>query len=63
MSYSGNVFLAGPPVLDSFAEELARRRPEATLVPPEADALAGAALLAELGPALMQDPEMLWSGA
>jgi N-acetylglucosamine kinase-like BadF-type ATPase len=62
VSYSGNVFLAGPPLLDSFAEELARRRPEATLVPPEADALAGAALLAELGPALMQDPEMLWSG-
>jgi len=63
VSYSGNVFLAGPPLLDSFAEELARRRPEATLVPPESDALAGAALLAELGPALMQDPELLWSGA
>jgi N-acetylglucosamine kinase-like BadF-type ATPase len=63
VSYSGSVFAAGPPLVDAFAEELARRRPDAKLVPPEADALAGAALLAELGPALMQDRDMLWSAS
>jgi hypothetical protein len=30
-------------------------------MPPLGDGLAGAALLAERGPELMQDPEMLWS--
>jgi N-acetylmuramic acid 6-phosphate etherase len=61
VSYSGSVFAAGTPLLDAFAHELARRRPEAELLPPEGDALAGAALLAERGQALMQDRDMLWS--
>lgn len=62
VSYSGSVFAAGL-LLDEFARELASRRPDAQLLPPEADALAGAALLAERGQALMQDREMLWSAA
>lgn len=61
VSYSGSVFDAGSPLLDAFAHELAQRRPDANLLPPQGDALAGAALLAERGPALMQDREMLWS--
>jgi N-acetylglucosamine kinase-like BadF-type ATPase len=63
VSYSGNVFAAGSPLLDAFADELARIRPDAKLVPPAGDALAGAALLAEHGPELMQDRDMLWSSA
>jgi N-acetylglucosamine kinase-like BadF-type ATPase len=63
VSYSGNVFAAGAPLLDAFAHELARRLPGVTLLPPQGDALAGAALLAERGPALMQDRDMLWSTA
>ena len=49
VSYSGSVFSAGPPLLDSFTEELRRRRPDADLVAPQGDSLAGAALLAERG--------------
>jgi N-acetylglucosamine kinase-like BadF-type ATPase len=63
VSYSGSVFAAGSPLLEAFAEELARMRPDARLLPPEGDALAGAALLAEHGAELMQDREMLWSSA
>jgi N-acetylglucosamine kinase-like BadF-type ATPase len=61
VSYSGNVFEAGPPLVDSFAGELARRHPEAELVPPGGDALAGAALLAERGLELAPDRDLLWS--
>jgi glucosamine kinase len=61
VSHSGSVFEAGPPLVDSFTRELARRRPDAQLLPPEGDALAGAALLAERGPALIRDRELLWS--
>jgi glucosamine kinase len=63
VSYSGNVFAADGPLLHAFADELARMRPDAELLPPDADALAGAALLAERGQALMQDRDMLWSAA
>ena len=63
VSYSGSVFGAGPPLLEAFEEELARLRPDAQLLPPAGDSLAGAALLAERGGELMQDPEMLWSSA
>jgi glucosamine kinase len=63
VSYSGSVFATGSPLIDAFSEELARLRPDAKLVPPAGDALAGAALLAERGPELMRDPEMLWSSA
>jgi N-acetylglucosamine kinase-like BadF-type ATPase len=61
VSYSGSVFDAGPPLVDAFAAELAGRRPDAQLLPPGGDALAGAAVLAERGPALIQDRELLWS--
>jgi glucosamine kinase len=61
VSHSGSVFAAGPALVDGFAQELARRRPDAKLVPPGGDALAGAALLAEWGPALVPDRDLLWS--
>ncbi len=57
------MFTTGSPLIDAFSDELARLRPDARLVPPTGDALAGAALLAERGPELMQDPEMLWNSA
>ena len=63
VSYSGSVFAVGSPLIEAFSHELERLRPDATLVPPAGDALAGAALLAELGPQLMQDRDMLWSTA
>ena len=61
VSYAGNVFEAGPPLLDAFTREVARRRPDVALVPPEGDALAGAALLAKLGAHLAPDRSLLWS--
>ena len=63
MSYSGSVFATGSPLIDAFSDELARiaSRRQAHAAP--GDALAGAALLAEHGPELMQDREMLWSSA
>lgn len=62
VSYSGSVFEAGPPLVDAFAAELAHTRPEAELVPPGGDALAGAALLAERGVELAPERGLLWSG-
>ncbi len=61
VSYAGSVFDAGPPLMDAFAREMARRRPDAELVPPQGDALAGAALLADRGADLAPDPSLLWS--
>jgi glucosamine kinase len=61
VSYAGSVFDAGSPLMDAFARELARRRPDAELVPPEADALAGAGLLAERGADFAPDRSLLWS--
>ena len=63
VSYSGSVFAADSPLVEAFSHELARLRPDAKLVPPAGDALAGAGLLAERGPELMQDRELLWSSA
>jgi N-acetylglucosamine kinase-like BadF-type ATPase len=63
VSHSGSVFEAGPPLVDAFTDELARRLPAAELVAPQGDALAGAALLAEQGPSLMRDRGLLWSAA
>jgi N-acetylglucosamine kinase-like BadF-type ATPase len=63
VSYAGSVFEAGPPLTDAFAREVARRRPDAELVPPEGDALAGAALLAKRGVDLAPDRNLLWSSA
>jgi glucosamine kinase len=61
VSYAGSVFEAGPALVEAFARELAHRRPDARLLPPGGDALAGAALLAERGPALIEDRDLLWS--
>jgi glucosamine kinase len=61
VSYAGSVFDAGPPLMDAFVHELARRRPDAELVPPEGDALAGAGVLAERGADFAPDRTMLWS--
>ena len=63
VSYSGSVFATGSPLVDAFTRELARMRPDATLLAPTGDALAGAALLAERGPELPKDRDMLWSSA
>jgi N-acetylglucosamine kinase-like BadF-type ATPase len=63
VSYTGNVFLAGAPVIEPFARAVAARRPTARVVPPGGDSLAGAALLAELGPTLPSEPGILWSEA
>jgi N-acetylglucosamine kinase-like BadF-type ATPase len=63
VSYAGSVFDAGPPLMDAFAGELARRRPDAELIAPQGDALAGAAVLAERGPDLTPDRSLLWSSA
>jgi N-acetylglucosamine kinase-like BadF-type ATPase len=61
VSYAGSVFDAGPPLMDAFAREMARRRPDAELVQPQGDALAGAALLAQRGADLAPDRSLLWS--
>jgi N-acetylglucosamine kinase-like BadF-type ATPase len=61
VSYAGSIFEAGPPLMDSFAREMARMRPDAQLVPPEGDALAGAAFLAAWGADLAPDRTLLWS--
>ena len=63
VSYAGNVFLAGDVLLEPFARELAARRPGTELVPPAGDPLAGAGLLAELGPSLHPEPGILWREA
>jgi N-acetylglucosamine kinase-like BadF-type ATPase len=63
VSYAGNVFQAGPPLLEPFAREVRRRRPATELVAPAGDALAGAALLAELDDGLRPEPGLLWRAA
>jgi N-acetylglucosamine kinase-like BadF-type ATPase len=63
VSYTGNVFLAGEPLLGPFRDEVAARWPGAEVVEPAGDALAGAALLAELGPRLPAEPGILWREA
>ena len=61
VSYAGSIFEAGPPLMDAFAREMVRMRPDAQLVPPEGDALAGAIFLAEWGADLAPDRTLLWS--
>jgi N-acetylglucosamine kinase-like BadF-type ATPase len=63
VSYAGNVFQAGPPLLEPFTREVLRRRPAAEVVAPVADALAGAALLAGLYDELRPQPGLLWRAA
>jgi N-acetylglucosamine kinase-like BadF-type ATPase len=63
VSYAGKVFLAGPALLDPFAEEVAARRPGTEVVAPAGDSLAGAALLAERAETLRPEPGILWRAA
>jgi N-acetylglucosamine kinase-like BadF-type ATPase len=62
VSYAGNVFLAGTVLLEPFRRAVAEVRPGTEVRPPEADGLAGAAVLAaedELRP----EPGLLWRSA
>jgi N-acetylglucosamine kinase-like BadF-type ATPase len=59
VSYLGNVFKAGPLLLDAFVAELELRRPGTELVEPAGDSLAGAALL----PGTPAEPGLVWSAA
>ncbi len=60
VSYAGNVFRAGRPLLEPFTAEVPARRPGTEVVPPEGDGLAGAALLAALDDGLRPEPGLLW---
>jgi N-acetylglucosamine kinase-like BadF-type ATPase len=62
VSYAGNVFRAGEAVLDPFTHEVLSRRPGTDVLPPDGDALAGAALLAALED-LRPQPGLLWREA
>jgi N-acetylglucosamine kinase-like BadF-type ATPase len=59
VSYAGNVFKAGAPLLEPFRQEVLSRRPGTHVLPPDGDALAGAALLAALED-LRPQPGLLW---
>ncbi len=59
VSYTGNVFRAGEPVMEPFTRTLASLRPGTTLVPPSGDPLAGAGVLAELSARLRPEPGLL----
>lgn len=60
VSYAGNAFRAGAPLLRSFERELAERCPHAALVAPRGDSLAGAALLARRADQLDPEPGLVW---
>jgi N-acetylglucosamine kinase-like BadF-type ATPase len=60
LSYAGNVFLAGTPLMVPFRQEVTARRSATEVVPPEGDGLAGAALLAGLDDGLRPEPGLLW---
>jgi N-acetylglucosamine kinase-like BadF-type ATPase len=62
VSYAGNVFKAGPPLLEPFEREVQSRRPGTEVLAPDGDALAGAALLAGLEE-LRPQPGLLWREA
>ena len=59
VSYAGNVFKAGAALLEPFRQEVLSRRPGTEVLPPDGDALAGAALLAALED-LRPQPGLLW---
>jgi N-acetylmuramic acid 6-phosphate etherase len=63
VSYTGKVFLAGPLLLEPFADELAAGRPGTEILPPAGDSLTGAALLAERAETLRPEPGILWRAA
>ena len=60
VSYAGNVFLAGPALLEPFTEQVAARRPGTDVVPPAGDSLAGAVLLAARAERLRPEPGLFW---
>jgi N-acetylglucosamine kinase-like BadF-type ATPase len=60
VSYAGNVFEAGSGLSEPFMREVAERRPGTVVVPPQADPLAGAALLARRGRELRPEPGIVW---
>jgi N-acetylglucosamine kinase-like BadF-type ATPase len=62
VSYAGNVFRAGKPLLRPFTREVLSRRPGTEVLPPDGDSLAGAALLAVLED-LRPQPGLLWRAA
>ncbi|HWM09998.1 MAG TPA: BadF/BadG/BcrA/BcrD ATPase family protein [Solirubrobacteraceae bacterium] len=59
VSYTGNVFRAGPPILEPFTRAVAELRPTARLAPPAGDPLEGARLLVELRAQLTPEPGLL----
>jgi N-acetylglucosamine kinase-like BadF-type ATPase len=59
VSYTGNLFGAGAALLLPLSRELSLRCPEATLVEPRSDALAGAAILAERAETLPSQPGLV----
>lgn len=61
VSYAGNVFRAGAPVVEPFTRSVSERRPGAQVVAPEGDALAGAAVLAGIARELRPEPGILWT--
>jgi N-acetylmuramic acid 6-phosphate etherase len=61
VSYTGNVFLAGPALLGPFTERVQKGRPGTEVVPPAGDSLTGAALLAERAETLRPEPGILWT--
>ena len=63
VSYAGNVFRAGAPLLEPFRREVLRRRPATELLPPAGDSLAGAALLAGMEDGLRPQAGLLWRAA
>ncbi|HEV2875303.1 MAG TPA: BadF/BadG/BcrA/BcrD ATPase family protein [Thermoleophilaceae bacterium] len=63
VSYAGNVFRAGTPLLRPFTHEVLSRRPGTEVLAPDGDALAGAALLAALDDGLRPQPGLLWRAA
>jgi N-acetylmuramic acid 6-phosphate etherase len=60
LSYTGNVFRAGAPLVEPFARAVGELRPGTELVPPAGDSLAGAVRLAALGAHLLPEPGILW---
>ena len=63
VSYAGNVFRCGAPLLEPFTRFLLERRPATDVVAPAGDSLAGAAVLASPRRALRPEPGILWTAA
>jgi N-acetylglucosamine kinase-like BadF-type ATPase len=63
VSYAGNVFRAGAPLLEPFERELARSCPRAHVVAPRGDSLSGAGVLAERAATLRPEPGLVWVAA